>query len=72
MSQPAWFRHEPERTATGYRWLDALTDPYWRLSMWVTQRKCWKLMRIGDESWRQARDRTRRYFAQHPELLEDK
>ena len=26
----SWWRHEPKRTATGYRWLDWLTKPYWR------------------------------------------
>ena len=68
--RPPWFRHAPEQTATGYRWLDLLTDPYWLLSMWISQRRFWRLMRIGDESWRQARDRTRQYFRDHPEWLE--
>lgn len=64
-----WFRHEPERTATGYRWLDWLTDPYWRFRTWWTARSLWKLMAVN-ESWRQARARTRAYFREHPELLE--
>ncbi len=30
----SWWRHEPERTATGFRWLDWLTKPYWQMWAW--------------------------------------
>lgn len=60
---PSWFRHEPDKTATGYRWLDWLTDPYWRFTGWWQQRKFWRIMRVGDETWRGARDRFREDYA---------
>lgn len=67
---PSWFRHEPDKTATGYRWLDLLTAPYWRVVDWRAQRRLWKVMAIRGESWREARDRTHQVFRDHPELLE--
>lgn len=59
---PPWFRHEPEKTATGYRWLDLLTAPYWSAKDWFTQRKLWKMLAVN-ESWRQARDRVQKRWA---------
>lgn len=63
----SWFKYEPERTATGYRWLDFITAPYWSVVFYLNQRRMWLWMRIGKETWRQARDRTRRYVREHPE-----
>ena len=40
----SWWRHEPKRTATGYRWLDWLTKPYWQLWCWWQTRLFWKTM----------------------------
>ena len=71
MARPSWFRHEPDRTATGYRWLDLLTAPYWRVVDWRNQRWWWQVMAVGDETWREARNRTQQYFRDHPELLDD-
>lgn len=68
VSKPSWFRREPDRTATGYRWLDTLTYPYWAVASWLAQRHMWRLLALRGESWRQARDRTRRFFREHPTL----
>ena len=65
-----WFRKDTEHTATGFRWLDTLSDPYWRLLQWWWERRFWRLMAVGDETWRRARDRTRAYYRAHPELFE--
>lgn len=65
MSRPPWFKHDPEHTATGYRWLDLLTHPYWIFAGWWEARKLWKLMAVN-ESWRQARTRTRAHFQAVP------
>jgi hypothetical protein len=69
MSRPLWFKHDPEHTATGYRWLDLLTAPYWYVADYLTRRRFWKFMAVN-ETWREARDRTRAYYREHPELLE--
>lgn len=66
MSRPPWFRHDPEHTATGYRWLDLLTDPYFRIRGWWTARKFWKLMRVGNDSIRETKRWVRAYFNASP------
>lgn len=71
MTPIPWFKHEPERTATGYRWLDLIVDPWIRVTAYLASRRLWRLMRIGDESWRQARTRTQRFFSEHPEFLDE-
>ena len=40
----SWWRHEPARTATGYRWLDWLTQPYWQVWVWYQTHLFWKTM----------------------------
>lgn len=48
-------RPDRERTATGYVWLDRLTDPYWRLTSWWMERKFYRAMAKPGVPWREAR-----------------
>jgi len=65
-----WFKKDIECTVTGYRWLDALIGPYWSVTGWLAARRLWQLMAVGDETWRESRDRTRAFYRVHPELLD--
>lgn len=50
------FKHEPDRTATGYLLLDWITAPYWWLMDKWAQRQFWKLFRIKDESLQETKN----------------
>ena len=52
-----------DKYATGYRWLDLLTDPYWRLRAWWVERRWWQMHARPGESWKAARDRWRPLYA---------
>ncbi len=53
------FKRDLERTATGYVWLDKLTDPYWKIASWRQERKYWKMFARKGENWKDARERLR-------------
>lgn len=46
------WRRDFEHTATGWRWLDWLTAPYWAFLDHRTRRKFGKLFALKGESWR--------------------
>lgn len=48
-----------ERYATGWWWLDPLTEPYWLLRVWWTRRKSFRKAARPGESWRDAQARFR-------------
>lgn len=48
--QPRWFKHESDKTATGYRWLDWLTAPYWSFVVWRSERQLYRTLQIEGES----------------------
>lgn len=55
-------RRDTERYATGWRWLDWLTIPYWRAMSWWHERQWWRTFARNDESWKDARERLRPVF----------
>lgn len=57
-------RPDRETYATGYRWLDKVTDPYWRITSWRWERKWWMAHARPGESWKGARDRMRPLYAE--------
>lgn len=58
-------RWKPDREtyATGYGWLDKVTDPYWRIALWWSTRKWWRAHARPGESWKEARDRYQPLYA---------
>jgi len=54
--------HDPEHTATGFWWLDWITDPWWRTAAWIAERRLDRTLgitgstrhrrRIRGELWR--------------------
>lgn len=57
-------RPDFEHCATGYRWLDRLTAPWWRRRSRAAERHLWESLAIGDEDWTEVRDRVQRYVRQ--------
>ncbi len=64
MTPISWWRHEPARTATGYRLLDWLTHPYWVLMCQWRTRQFWRLMAVGDQTWKEAQTAGRQWWAE--------